>query len=96
MDYHFNNLGKDVFKYYLTFEKPVKLQNGDALKKILTRSYANYILEFTQVNPTTILIESTWMVKNSTIKKSEYSGYSALYEEIKSADNEPVIISVSP
>jgi hypothetical protein len=94
MDYYFPNLGRDIFKYYLVFPTNVSLVNGEKIKKSIQQPFSTYSLDITQVNPTTILVESSFQVRQVHVPLAEITKLSEMIQKIEEADNEPVMVKV--
>jgi hypothetical protein len=84
----------DNTKLYLVFDKKIELLNGDQFKSAWSGSPGSYQLTVTQVNETTLLIDSDYQVGAITIAPENYHLIGELNTEALKVASLQVIVRV--
>ncbi len=84
----------DVQKIYLVFDAKVELMNADQLKNAWTGGVGTYALSATQINETTIMLDSNYDVNATSVLPADYPKIGELNAEALKAASLQVVVKV--
>jgi hypothetical protein len=79
-DYDIDYLYTDNTKCYLSFDKNVEVQNPEQKAIKISNDFGNYLISVTQINPSTILVNSTYDINKMRLPKEKYYLVKELYD----------------
>jgi len=94
LDYYPAYKYSDGFVYAYKFEQPVKLINKENIDRSVRNNAGSFYVSVEQVNPTTIIIKSKYIIKQRRIKKEDIQDLIDITDESNKADNEGLIIEI--
>jgi len=84
----------DAQKIYLVFDSKVELMNAGQFKNSWTGELGSYSLRATQINETTIMLESNYDVNAASILPADYSKIGELNAEALKAGSLQLVVKV--
>ena len=94
LDYYPPHPYTDGYNYYIQFDQAVKLSNKENIDRKVDNEIGSFSLNVKQVNPTTILLSSKYIIKASRIPVEKVQQLIDLSEAAEKADNEGLILEV--
>ncbi len=94
LDYNAPFAYTDGFTYYLEFDQNVKLSNKENLDLSVKNDMGTFQMNVKQVNPTTLLIKSKYILMKNIIPVAQVQDLIDLMEGAEKADNEGVILEL--
>lgn len=77
----------DNIKYYLLFDKNVKVFHSENEDILFENDFGTYQLKITQINPTTVYVFSKFIINKSNLNLSNHSSLHELCKKVKAIKN---------
>ena len=94
LDYYPPFRYSDGFSYEFKFESPINLVNKNNIDRTVSNNAGSFQISAEQVDSNTIILTSTYIIKQGKIKKEDIQNLLAITEEAMKADNEGLIVEV--